>query len=100
MSTADEPDVTGQPLFDGTFSTEAVAAAGAALLEQLHADGVERRLDRCDLLEDLRAPAVVGDHRLDPAGLALDPAQAREQLVLGRAVAARGGRAHTRHYTP
>jgi len=40
MSTADEPDVTGQPLFDGTFSTEAVAAAGAALLDQLHAEAM------------------------------------------------------------
>jgi hypothetical protein len=40
MSTADEPDVTGQPLFDGTFSSEAVAAAGAALLDQLHAEAM------------------------------------------------------------
>jgi hypothetical protein len=40
VSTADEPDVTGQPLFDGTFSTEAVAAAGTALLDQLHAEAM------------------------------------------------------------
>jgi hypothetical protein len=40
MSTADDPDVTGQPLFDGTFSTEAVAAAGSALLDQLHAEAM------------------------------------------------------------
>jgi hypothetical protein len=40
MSTADESDVTGQPLFDGTFSTEAVAAAGSALLDQLYAEAM------------------------------------------------------------
>jgi hypothetical protein len=40
MSTADESDVTVQPLFDGTFSTEAVAAAGHALLEQLHQEAM------------------------------------------------------------
>jgi hypothetical protein len=34
VSTADEGDVTAT-LFDGTFSTEAVAAAGHALVEQL-----------------------------------------------------------------
>ena len=40
MSTADEQDVTAQPLFDGTFSTDAVAAAGHALLEQLHQEAM------------------------------------------------------------
>jgi hypothetical protein len=40
MSTADESDVTVQPLFDGTFSTEAVAAAGHALLDQLHQEAM------------------------------------------------------------
>jgi hypothetical protein len=40
MSTADESDVTAQPLFDGTFSTDAVAAAGHALLEQLHQEAM------------------------------------------------------------
>jgi hypothetical protein len=34
VSTADEDGVTGL-LFDGTFSTEAVASAGHALVEQL-----------------------------------------------------------------
>jgi hypothetical protein len=40
MWTADEQDVTAQPLFDGTFSTDAVAAAGHALLEQLHQEAM------------------------------------------------------------
>jgi hypothetical protein len=39
-STADDVDVTGQPLYDGTFSTEAVAAAGHALVEQLHQEAM------------------------------------------------------------
>jgi hypothetical protein len=29
-------DVTGQPLFDGTFSTAAVASAASALVQRLH----------------------------------------------------------------
>jgi hypothetical protein len=32
--------VTGQRLYDGTFSTDAVAAAGHALLEQLHQEAM------------------------------------------------------------
>ena len=40
MSTADEQDVTAQPLFDGTFSTDAVAAAGHALVDQLHQEAM------------------------------------------------------------
>jgi hypothetical protein len=32
--------VTGQPLYDGTFSTAAVASAGHALLEQLHQEAM------------------------------------------------------------
>jgi hypothetical protein len=40
MSTADEEDVTAQPLFDGTFSTDAVAAAGHALVDHLHQEAM------------------------------------------------------------
>ncbi len=40
MSTADEQVVTAQPLFDGTFSTDAVAAAGHALVDQLHQEAM------------------------------------------------------------
>ena len=40
MSTADEEHVTAQPLFDGTFSTDAVAAAGHALVDQLHQEAM------------------------------------------------------------
>src|SRR5436190_2023870 len=45
-------------------------------------DLVERGVDRRDLLEDVRAPAVLLDHLLHAANLTLDPAQPFEQLIL------------------
>src|SRR3954454_19071722 len=65
---------------------------------------VERRLHRRDLLEDVRAPAVVLEHALDPARLPFDAAEPREQLVLVFRVAPAGwrdlGRRHARDDTP
>ncbi len=58
------------------------------VVEQAERDLVQRRLSGADLGEDVDAVAVVGDHPLDAADLPLHPAKAREQLVLGRAVAA------------
>jgi|tagenome__1003787_1003787.scaffolds.fasta_scaffold20664215_2 hypothetical protein len=53
----------GQPLFDGTFSTEAVAAAGHAVVDRLHAEAMATI---ASLAEDWDAPvadtpAVEGD---------------------------------------
>src|SRR5215210_445218 len=57
------------------------------VLEQLERDLVERRLDRGDLGDDVDAVTVLLDHPVDPADLALDPAQAPFDpvLVLGGA---------------
>src|SRR5207302_6207922 len=74
----------------------ALALAGAhhavagVVVDQAEGDLVERRLDGRDLREDVDAVALVLDHSLDPADLALDPAKAVEQLVLGGGVAGRG----------
>src|SRR5262245_34493048 len=51
-------------------------------------DPVERGLDRPDLDEHVRAPAVLVDHALHAAHLALDPAKAVLELVLRGRVAA------------
>src|SRR3954453_667054 len=55
-------------------------------VEQPEGDLVERRLGCCDLRQDVDAVAVVLDHPLDAAHLALGPTQALEQLVLGGGV--------------
>src|SRR2546423_1816608 len=52
------------------------------LLEQLLRDGLERGRDGADLRQDVDAVALVLDHLLDPAHLALDPVQAGDQRVL------------------
>ena len=61
-------------------------------VEQAKRDLLERGLDRRDLGQDVDAVAVVLDHPLDAADLALDAAQAGEELVLARRVAATGRR--------
>src|SRR2546425_4157638 len=55
------------------------------LVEDLEAEALQCSVDGRDLGEDVDAVAVVGDHALDPAHLALDPVQALDQrlLVLG-----------------
>src|SRR6185437_16512619 len=62
------------------------------LLEQLLGDRFERGRDGADLGQDVDAVALVGNHLLDPAHLALDPVQARDQglLVVHVAVAHAG----------
>ena len=64
------------------------ARAGVAV-EQPERNLVQGGLNRRDLREYVDAVAVVIDHLLDAAHLALDPPQARKQLVLGGSVAAR-----------
>jgi hypothetical protein len=65
------------------------------LVEQPERDLVQCGLDRADLRDHVDAVAVVFDHPLDAADLALDALEALEELVLGRGVAAgrrgRGG---------
>ena len=56
------------------------------IVEQAEGDAVQRGPRRGDLGEHVDAVAVVLDHPLDPADLTLDPAQAAQQLVLGRYV--------------
>jgi hypothetical protein len=59
------------------------------VLEQAQGDLVEGGLDRRDLGDDVDAVALILDHPLDPADLALDPSQPLEQGLL---VAGVGGR--------
>ena len=75
------------------------------VVEQAEGHLVERGLSSADLRQDVDAVAVVLDHPLDAAHLALDAAQPLQELVLGRRVAARLAccrRAHaaTIPYTP
>ena len=78
------------------FSSRSAAERGAEhavvrmVVEEPERDLVERRLSGADLGEDVDAVAVVAHHALDPADLTLDAAQPRQQLVLGRCVAAGG----------
>jgi hypothetical protein len=60
-------------------------------LGQAEGDLVEGGLHGGDLDEDVGAPAVLLDHALDAAHLALDPPQPVVELLLGGAVAAFGG---------
>src|SRR3954452_23422033 len=75
-------------------------AVAGVVVEEAERDLVERRLDGGDLGQDVDAVAVVLDHPLHAAHLPLDAPQALEQLVLGRAVAARSGGGHGDDYTP
>src|SRR5664279_4680264 len=52
------------------------------VFEDLQGDSLERRIDGRKLREDVDAVAVVLDHLLDPAHLALDPVQALDERVL------------------
>ena len=52
------------------------------LVEDAEGEALERRVHGGDLREDVDAVAVVLDHPLDPAHLALDPVQALDQLFL------------------
>src|SRR5207249_421596 len=58
------------------------------VVKQAKRDLVERGLDRGDLREHVDAVAVVADHSLHAADLALDAPQAGEELILSGAVAA------------
>src|SRR4051794_30966265 len=88
-----EPADGGHQLF-GLLLLVAIGRADDAMLrvlvEQPERHLVERGLHGADLREDVDAVAVVLDHPLEPPDLALDALEAPEQLVLGRAVAARG----------
>src|SRR5438552_2799131 len=57
------------------------------LVEDLECERLERRVDGRDLGEDVDAVAVLLDHPLDAADLALDSVQAFDQSVLVFAVA-------------
>src|SRR5215207_2135029 len=60
------------------------------LVEDFEGDALERLRDRADLREQIHAVAVVLDHLLDPANLALDPPQALAERLLVVAVAVVG----------
>src|SRR5690606_25610287 len=60
-------------------------------VEQAQRHLVQRGLDGADLREDVDAVAVVLDHPVDAAHLALDPGQPGLELVLGGGVPAGGG---------
>lgn len=62
----------------------------SVVVEQSQGDLVKRGVDCGQLGQDVDAVAIVLDHALDAADLSLDPAQALEELVLARRVAARG----------
>jgi P-type Cu+ transporter len=72
-------------------------AGGHAVLDvslgELDRDLVQRRGDGGDLLQDVRAPAIVFDHALDAAHLALDPAQPLDEGILDGGIAP-GGLGH------
>ena len=57
-------------------------------VEQAEGDLVEGGLYRRDLCQDIYAVAVVRNHALDATHLALNAAKSRQQLILGRHVAA------------
>jgi len=59
-------------------------------VEEAEGDLVERGLSSGDLGEYVYAVAIVLDHPLDPADLALDAPQARQQILLGRRVSPGG----------
>jgi hypothetical protein len=56
-------------------------------VEQTKRDLIQRGLYSADLSEDVDAVAVLSDHALDAADLALDASKAVEQLILGCLVA-------------
>jgi hypothetical protein len=62
-------------------------ALARVVLDQVERDAVQRCPRRRDLREDLDTATIVADHSLDPAHLALDPAQALQQRVLLAGVA-------------
>src|SRR6516162_7413226 len=68
------------------------------VVEDPETEALEGRRDRADLREDVDAVAILGDHLLDAAHLALDPVQALDQSFLFGVVAVVGllvyGRAH------
>ena len=76
-------------LVDEMFGAIVVAAGGCTgdavvqvLVEQLHADALQRLADGGDLGEHVDAVRVVLDHPTEAADLALDAAQPRQQLLL------------------
>jgi hypothetical protein len=58
------------------------------VVQQQHRDPAQGGVDRRDLGEDVDAVGVLVDQPLQPADLALDPAQTQLQLVLVRRIAA------------
>ena len=72
-------------LASGSFVARAQSASDAVadvLVENLEREGLERRVDRRDLREDVDAVAVLFDHALDAPHLALDPVQASDEGIL------------------
>ncbi len=64
-------------------------AVGGMLVEQSERNLVKGGLDCGDLREHVDAVPILVDHLLDAADLALNALQARAELILGGAVAAR-----------
>src|SRR5579884_1532773 len=88
----EQPAHCGHHLFGaltalGRFGTDHARVRVAVEEPERHL--VECGLGGADLGEDVDAVAVVLDHPFDPADLALDPLQARQQLVLRCRVPAR-----------
>ena len=75
----------GAPLALGRVALD--DAVMGVLVHETERDLVERGLDGGDLREHVDAVALLLDHALHTANLALHPPQAREQLVLGGRVA-------------
>ena len=65
-------------------------AVAGVVVHEAERDLVERGLDRGDLRQDVDAVAVLLDHLLDAADLALDALEALLELLLGGRVPARG----------
>ena len=84
----------GRPPAATALSLHAVTRV---IVEQPEGDLVEGGLHGGDLGEHVDAVAVVLDHALDAADLALDPGEAVEELRLGRRVAAGWGGSGAAH---
>ena len=84
------------PLLLAAGAVPADDAVADVLVEHAEGDAVEGGAHRGDLRQHVDAVAVLLDHPRDAAHLPLDARQAREELVLGGGVAARGGGVHGR----
>jgi hypothetical protein len=101
LSVAHEPPDSGHHLSGSRVLLAGLGSDHARMgvpVEQPERDLIQRCLDRRDLSQNVNAVAVLLDHPLDAAHLALNTSQPRLELILGGCVAARRRRglcAHT-----